>query len=360
MCKKTIQAIKNLDLGKISVYLIIKDIRDLNVINFNLNNVFIDPGLQFFKILGDGELRKMPMIQLLHPKLISNAIKARYEGFLDSPQNSENRILGGAILVSDAGEIVYKYVEGVAGDQPNLKELVDRCDALCNQDRAEKDFESAFTRDSLATIETKSLKMFSKLKKLPSIKLHSDTHIEFNVTIYIIVKDEKDLVDFDRKKVLVDKTMEFFKEYNVNVYVILKDKIDAHHLDYEKEKIFIDAQYSFYKFLGDESGQVRMIPPLKLLTPGPIKEYIKAYYEGFRNTEHLSDNMVLGGTILVSNQKEVLYQFSEPLPGYQPDLNRIVNDCRALKGQETAEQDFNVAFSSDNLLSLGIDFSRIG
>ncbi|KAJ3322637.1 hypothetical protein HDV06_002851 [Boothiomyces sp. JEL0866] len=201
--------------------------------------------------------------------------------------------------------------------------------------------------------------MNSKLPTLPTYKLEpiagdqpqisTDELLERGHCLFIVLRTPN--------CPLCKKTV---KEYNVNVYVILKDKIDAHHLDYCKENIFIDSQYNFYKFLGDENGQVRMIPPLKLLTPGPIKEYIKAYYEGFRNTEHLSDNMVLGGTILVSNQKEVLYQFSEPLPGYQPDLNRIVNDCRALKGQATAEQDFNVAFSSDNLLSLGIDFSRIG
>ncbi|KAJ3322636.1 hypothetical protein HDV06_002850 [Boothiomyces sp. JEL0866] len=159
MCKKTIHSIKNLDLNKISVYLIIKDIRDLNVLNFNLNNVYVDPDLQFYKVLGEGELRKMPIIQLLHPKLISNAIKARYDGFLDSPQISENRILGGGILISDAGEIVYKYLEVIAGDQPNLRGKT----------------------------------------------------MEFNVTIYIVVKDENDFVDFDRSQVLVDKKMDFYK-----------------------------------------------------------------------------------------------------------------------------------------------------
>ncbi|KAJ3276092.1 hypothetical protein HDV01_006262 [Terramyces sp. JEL0728] len=280
----------------VSIYIVAKDEKDY--VAFDRRKVLIDKKMEFYKVLGEGKVRTMPVSQLLHPRLIYNALAARMEGFWDSPQVSENKILGGGLLVSDRGEIVFKYLEEVAGDRPDLVSLINACQALKNQEDAEQDFETAFSSESL--------------------------------------------------------------EYNVSVYVILKDKIDAHHLDYDRNKVLIDEEYSFYKFLGDENGQVRTIPTIKLLSPGPVKEYVKAYYEGFRNTEHLSDNMVLGGTILVSNQKEVLYQFSEPLPGYQPDLNRIVNDCRALKGQATAEQDFNVAFSTDNLLSLGIDFSRIG
>jgi hypothetical protein len=74
----------------------------------------------------------------------------------------------------------------------------------------------------------------------------------------------------------------------------------------------------------------------------------------------LSQNTILGGSVLVSHLGEIVYQTVEQNPGDLPDVEGLVSAAQALHLQEFAEQDYKAALSPDNLLSLGIDFSRVG
>jgi hypothetical protein len=74
----------------------------------------------------------------------------------------------------------------------------------------------------------------------------------------------------------------------------------------------------------------------------------------------LSQNTILGGTVLVSSEGEIVYQSIEQNPGDMPNVEGLMDAAQALHYQGSAEQDYKSALSPDNLLSLGIDFSRVG
>jgi hypothetical protein len=87
----------------------------------------------------------------------------------------------------------------------------------------------------------------------------------------------------------------------------------------------------------------------------------KALKEGHSWGGHfLSQNTILGGTVLVSAEGEIVYQSIEQNPGDMPNVEGLLEAAKALHYQESAEQDYKTALSPDNLMSLGIDFSRIG
>jgi hypothetical protein len=155
-----------------------------------------------------------------------------------------------------------------------------------------------------------------------------------------------------------------FASYGVTLYCVLKERVGAQEFvneywNIDQSTILVDKQFDLYRILGDGKGDFRYMNINSAFNPqlwGNIKQ---ALSEGHRWGGHfLSQNTILGGTVLVSQSGEIIYQSIESTAGELPNIQGLLDASMALYHQDSAANDYEKALSADSLLSLGIDFSR--
>ncbi|KAI8923446.1 hypothetical protein BC831DRAFT_34347 [Entophlyctis helioformis] len=114
-------------------------------------DIYIDTEHGLYKFIGDGELHMCSTFDLMvSPQFWSNVRKASRNGYKGNFEG-EGYILGGLVVVSHLGEVVYKYSEEKPGEHPAVEEVLDACAAVAtNAATAEPVFcRSAATKSAL-------------------------------------------------------------------------------------------------------------------------------------------------------------------------------------------------------------------
>jgi hypothetical protein len=70
-------------------------------------------------------------------------------------------------------------------------------------------------------------------------------------------------------------------------------------------------------------------------------------------------NLIMGGTLLISDQGEIVYTTLEVTVGDLPDFDGLARAGQALTSPEDGEAQFNTAMSPEALKMAGFDFSRV-
>jgi hypothetical protein len=70
-------------------------------------------------------------------------------------------------------------------------------------------------------------------------------------------------------------------------------------------------------------------------------------------------NLILGGTLLISAQGEIVFKSLEDTAGELPDVEGLVRAGQALQSQENGEAEFHSAMTPQSLMMAGFDFSRV-
>ncbi|KAL7748813.1 hypothetical protein RI367_005726 [Sorochytrium milnesiophthora] len=97
--------------------------------NFWQGETYFDHDLGLFKALGDGEVRRASLWELLRPSVLARIVKGKMSG----PQGNlegDGTMLGGLLVVrkGDAG-VEYAYLEQTFGDIAPVEDVVKACQA---------------------------------------------------------------------------------------------------------------------------------------------------------------------------------------------------------------------------------------
>ena len=148
------------------------------------------------------------------------------------------------------------------------------------------------------------------------------------------------------------------KLYCIAKYVSSDDFISKYWTDLNT--IFIDPQYDLFRLVGDESGEFRKFELMEMFTK-KFYHQVKTALDENHSAEYnfMTQNLILGGSVLISREGEVVFRTLEQSIGTLPDIDGLLCAAGALQKQETAAMDYEMAMSPDNLKSLGFDFSKI-
>ncbi|KNE60458.1 hypothetical protein AMAG_05845 [Allomyces macrogynus ATCC 38327] len=101
--------------------------------NYWKGTCFFDKELGFFKAMGDGQIRKGSLLQLMKPSVLANMARAR-KTKLDSNLDGDGTILGGLLIVGPGDKgIVYEYPETEFGDHAPMETVLETCKSLAQQ-----------------------------------------------------------------------------------------------------------------------------------------------------------------------------------------------------------------------------------
>ncbi|KAJ3352987.1 hypothetical protein GGF32_003240 [Allomyces javanicus] len=101
--------------------------------NYWKGTCFFDKDLGFFKAMGDGQIRKGSLLQLMKPSVLANMARAR-KTKLDSNLDGDGTILGGLLIVGPGDKgIVYEYPETEFGDHAPMETVLETCKSLAQQ-----------------------------------------------------------------------------------------------------------------------------------------------------------------------------------------------------------------------------------
>ncbi|ORZ34769.1 hypothetical protein BCR44DRAFT_132011 [Catenaria anguillulae PL171] len=99
-------------------------------INYWKGEAYFDKELGMFKAIGDGEVRRGSLMQMLLPSVLSRMSKAKKSG-LDFNTKGDGTILGGLVLMAPGdGGVVYEYAEREFGDHAPLEVVLEKCKEL--------------------------------------------------------------------------------------------------------------------------------------------------------------------------------------------------------------------------------------
>jgi AhpC/TSA antioxidant enzyme len=90
------------------------------------NPVYIDEDSDVFRLIWDGTLTWATLWQMATPQFLANAIQAAGQ-YPASDWQGEGYVLGGALVLSSDGEIIYRFKEEIPGDKPVIQDILDAC-----------------------------------------------------------------------------------------------------------------------------------------------------------------------------------------------------------------------------------------
>ena len=141
-------------------------------------------------------------------------------------------------------------------------------------------------------------------------------------------------------------------------YVSSDDFIQKYWTDLDS--IFIDPQYDLFRLVGDDSGEFRKFELMDMFTRKFYSQVKSALDESHApDYNFMAQNLILGGSCLVSAEGEVVFRTLEQTVGMLPDIDGLLCAAGALQKQDTAAQDYEQAMSADNLKAMGFDFSKV-
>ncbi|KAI8896546.1 hypothetical protein BC833DRAFT_91790 [Globomyces pollinis-pini] len=161
LCRRTTylmkQQIHKFKEFNVKVYCVIKEMindEQLDLIHFDKSEVFIDLEMNLFKILGDADnrFRRTSSTFVFSHKVWTNVYNATKEGFRMGYSSGEHFILGGSLLLSELGEIIYKSLENTPGEMPDIKGLLEASEALYHQYDAADDYQTAISPESFLSL----------------------------------------------------------------------------------------------------------------------------------------------------------------------------------------------------------------
>ena len=91
-----------------------------------------------------------------------------------------------------------------------------------------------------------------------------------------------------------------------------------------------------------------------------VQEKVYIPQDEYPDINFISQNLILGGSVLISTEGEVVFRTLELTAGMLPDVEGLVHAAQVLQNQSRAEEDYKEAMSPENLKMLGFDFSRVG
>jgi hypothetical protein len=160
-------------------------------------------------------------------------------------------------------------------------------------------------------------------------------------------------------KLILDHKKQF-ESFNVKLVCIIKEEFNAEEFIEEfwreNTSIYINPDLDLFRVFGN--GELRQMDFFN------TKIWKSAYIslsEGYKwGGGFFTQNTVLGGTILLSTQGEIVFESLEFIAGDLPDIKGLLDACQGLHDEDCGEEVYNKAFSPDGFLAMGIDFSKVG
>ena len=163
-------------------------------------------------------------------------------------------------------------------------------------------------------------------------------------------------------KFILDSKQEF-EQLGVTLICITKHvSSDDFIQNYWKsvDTIYIDPEYDLFRLVGDDSGEFRKFELLDMFTKKFVGQIKTAYDDNhYPDLNFMTQNLILGGSCLVSQQGEVVFRTLEQTVGMLPDINGLLSAAKALKMEGMGKGDYEEAMSPQNLKLMGFDFSKI-
>jgi hypothetical protein len=155
---------------------------------------------------------------------------------------------------------------------------------------------------------------------------------------------------------LITTYRQTFLKYNIKLYCIANQIAEFNkELWLDDTTILINPKLELYQELGH--GKLRKI---NFFNKAIYSNCYQSYNEGYSwSGGFFAQNSVLGGTLLLSNTGEVIYESQELIAGDMPDCKQLLEACEGLHNQEQGEEQYKQAFGAVNLMSLGFDFSKV-
>lgn len=150
-----------------------------------------------------------------------------------------------------------------------------------------------------------------------------------------------------------------FSKYNITLYCVVKEDFQIQQFNKEfwmdESTLLINPKLELYQELGH--GKLRK---MSFFNKSIYSNFNQSINEGFSwSGGFFTQNTVLGGTLLLSNAGEVIYESPELFAGDLPDCGQLLGACEGLHNQEQGEEQYKQAFGAGNLKSLGFDFSKL-
>ncbi|KAI8896545.1 hypothetical protein BC833DRAFT_622008 [Globomyces pollinis-pini] len=161
LCEQMLLEIKNtvakFEEYNVTVHIIVKkplSDEQLEQLGFQKDMVYIDFNYDLCRVIGndDGEFRSYAPYSLL-PRVWCNAyFTSGKEEIVQYLPGDDDKILGGTLLVSRYGEILFKSLESTAGQLPDFGGLLQAAVALFYQKEAASEYEKAFSEANLLAL----------------------------------------------------------------------------------------------------------------------------------------------------------------------------------------------------------------
>lgn len=128
------------------------------------SKVYIDTELEMFKFVGKGKIRKLNLLSILKWDTLKVCRSAVNEGFALTKEG-ESLILGGLVITTETGKVIYHYREKFFGDHADVTEILNVCKSHSGYDIDVEDIVSEAKNENL--LKYSSVNKFINIDHLP-------------------------------------------------------------------------------------------------------------------------------------------------------------------------------------------------
>lgn len=145
------------------------------------------------------------------------------------------------------------------------------------------------------------------------------------------------------------------KGYGINLMMIVKDEVGIQDFaqNYWKDDVYLDEESNFYKVVGD--GDVKKANVVGMAMSHRFWSHMASSLWAGYSGNMKGEGFILGGMLIISSMGEIVYKFSEEMPGDTPPIQDILDNCASVQVKQEGEE----AESSPVYIEMGSNRMRV-